>query len=67
MLSAGLRQEYTVTQNLPVWARYKVLTACAGQSGANGTRLYERAGFATQKNISPEGAPPLIAMWRPAH
>ena len=36
-------------------------------SNPRNTRLYERAGFVTQKNISPEGAPPLIAMWRPAH
>jgi GNAT superfamily N-acetyltransferase len=36
-------------------------------SNPRNTRLYERAGFAAQKNISPEGAPPLIAMWRPAH
>jgi hypothetical protein len=28
--------------------------------------LYARAGFVAQKNISPEGAPPLISMWRTA-
>jgi ribosomal protein S18 acetylase RimI-like enzyme len=34
-------------------------------SNPKNTRLYERAGFVTQKNISPDGAPPLAAMWRP--
>jgi len=33
-------------------------------SNPKNTRLYERAGFVTQKNISPNGAPPLMAMWR---
>ena len=28
--------------------------------------LYARAGFAAQRDISPEGAPPLISMWRTA-
>jgi GNAT superfamily N-acetyltransferase len=28
--------------------------------------LYERTGFVAQKDISPEGAPPLIPMWRTA-
>jgi ribosomal protein S18 acetylase RimI-like enzyme len=35
-------------------------------SNPKNTRLYERAGFRAQKSISPNGAPPLIAMWRPA-
>lgn len=35
-------------------------------SNPKNTRLYERAGFVTQKNISPNGAPPLIGMWRDA-
>ena len=26
--------------------------------------FYERAGFVARKNIAPQGAPPLIAMWR---
>jgi ribosomal protein S18 acetylase RimI-like enzyme len=34
-------------------------------SNPKNTRLYERCGFTTRKNISPAGAPPLIAMWRP--
>jgi ribosomal protein S18 acetylase RimI-like enzyme len=33
-------------------------------SNPKNTRLYERAGFAARKSISPGGAPPLIAMWR---
>lgn len=35
-------------------------------SNPKNTRLYERCGFVARKNISPPGAPPLIAMWRPA-
>ncbi|HUO88581.1 MAG TPA: GNAT family N-acetyltransferase [Rhizomicrobium sp.] len=35
-------------------------------SNPKNTRLYERAGFVARKNIAPSGAPPLIAMWRPA-
>ena len=35
-------------------------------SNPKNTRLYERLGFVTRKNISPRGAPPLLAMWRPA-
>ena len=35
-------------------------------SNPKNTRLYERAGFVARKNIAPRGAPPLIAMWRPA-
>ena len=34
-------------------------------SNPKNTRLYERAGFVAQKTISPAGAPPLVAMWRP--
>jgi ribosomal protein S18 acetylase RimI-like enzyme len=36
-------------------------------SNPKNTRLYERCGFTTQKNIAPKPAPPLLAMWRPAH
>jgi ribosomal protein S18 acetylase RimI-like enzyme len=35
-------------------------------SNPRNTQLYERAGFMAQKNISPEGAPPMLAMWRTA-
>jgi len=35
-------------------------------SNPRNTRLYERMGFVAKKSISPPGAPPLIAMWRPA-
>ncbi|MEJ0043758.1 MAG: GNAT family N-acetyltransferase [Rhizomicrobium sp.] len=35
-------------------------------SNPKNTKLYERAGFLPRKSISPPGAPPLIAMWRPA-
>jgi ribosomal protein S18 acetylase RimI-like enzyme len=35
-------------------------------SNPKNTRLYERFGFATRKNIAPKPAPPLLAMWRPA-
>ena len=34
-------------------------------SNLKNARLYERAGFLARENISPEGAPPLIPMWRP--
>jgi len=34
-------------------------------SNPKNTRLYERFGFITHRNIAPPGAPPLIAMWRP--
>jgi ribosomal protein S18 acetylase RimI-like enzyme len=40
------------------------LPAYLENSNPKNTRLYERAGFVTQKNISPKGAPPLMAMWR---
>lgn len=33
-------------------------------SNPKNTRLYERAGFAVQKDIAPKGAPSLLAMWR---
>jgi ribosomal protein S18 acetylase RimI-like enzyme len=36
-------------------------------SNPKNTRLYERCGFVTQKNIAPAAAPPLVGMWRPAH
>lgn len=35
-------------------------------SNPRNTQLYERAGFVALKDISPEGAPPLVAMWRTA-
>ena len=35
-------------------------------SNPKNARLYERSGFAARRNIAPPGAPPLIAMWRPA-
>jgi ribosomal protein S18 acetylase RimI-like enzyme len=35
-------------------------------SNPKNTRLYERAGFVTRTDISPNGAPPLMAMWRDA-
>ncbi len=35
-------------------------------SNSRNTRLYERLGFMTRKNIAPAGAPPMMAMWRPA-
>lgn len=33
-------------------------------SNPRNTKLYERAGFVARKNIAPQGAPPLIGMWR---
>lgn len=36
-------------------------------SNAKNTRLYQRAGFVALKNIAPEGAPPLVTMWRAAN
>jgi len=35
-------------------------------SNPKNTRLYERLGFVTGKNIAPAAAPPLLAMWRAA-
>jgi ribosomal protein S18 acetylase RimI-like enzyme len=35
-------------------------------SNPRNARLYERAGFVARKDIAPEGAPPLIPMWRTA-
>ncbi len=35
-------------------------------SSPKNTKLYERSGFIARRNIAPAGAPPLIAMWRPA-
>lgn len=42
------------------------LPAYLENSNPKNTRLYERSGFVTQKNIAPKQAPPLIAMWREA-
>ena len=36
-------------------------------SNPKNARLYERAGFVALKNIAPEGAPPLVGMWRPVN
>jgi ribosomal protein S18 acetylase RimI-like enzyme len=33
-------------------------------SNPRNTRLYERLGFVARRNIAPDGAPPMIAMWR---
>jgi ribosomal protein S18 acetylase RimI-like enzyme len=33
-------------------------------SNPRNTRLYERAGFVARNSIAPEGAPPLLPMWR---
>ena len=35
-------------------------------SNPRNTRLYERLGFMTRRNIAPTSAPPMMAMWRPA-
>lgn len=35
-------------------------------SNPKNTALYERSGFVARRNIAPRGAPPMIAMWRPA-
>jgi ribosomal protein S18 acetylase RimI-like enzyme len=35
-------------------------------SNPRNARLYERAGFVARRNIAPAGAPPMVAMWRPA-
>jgi len=35
-------------------------------SNPKNTRLYERCGFVTRKNIAPSAAPPLLSMWREA-
>jgi len=40
------------------------LPAYLENSNPKNTRLYERAGFAVQKDIAPAGAPSLLAMWR---
>jgi len=33
-------------------------------SNPRNTKLYERVGFVSRRNIAPPGAPPLISMWR---
>jgi GNAT superfamily N-acetyltransferase len=35
-------------------------------SNPKNAKLYARSGFIARRNIAPAGAPPLIAMWRPA-
>ncbi len=40
--------------------------AYLANSNPKNTKLYERAGFIAKHNIAPVGAPPLIAMCRPA-
>lgn len=42
------------------------LAAYLENSNPRNTRFYERHGFVRRKNVSPTGAPPLLAMWRPA-
>ena len=42
------------------------LPAYLENSNPKNTRLYERCGFVTQKNVAPKAAPPLLAMWRAA-
>jgi len=42
------------------------LPAYLENSNPKNTRLYERAGFVARHDISPNGAPPLVPMWRPA-
>lgn len=44
----------------------KAMPAYLENSNPRNARLYERAGFIAGRNIAPPGAPPLIAMWRPA-
>jgi ribosomal protein S18 acetylase RimI-like enzyme len=41
-----------------------VMPAYLENSNPKNARLYERAGFLAQNNISPKEAPPLIPMWR---
>jgi ribosomal protein S18 acetylase RimI-like enzyme len=41
------------------------IAAYLENSNPKNTRLYERFGFMTRRNIAPVGAPPLMAMWRP--
>ena len=40
------------------------MSAYVENSRERNTLFYQRAGFVAQSNISPEGAPPLLAMWR---
>ena len=40
------------------------LPAYVENSRARNTPFYARAGFVPQRNISPPGAPPQLAMWR---
>jgi ribosomal protein S18 acetylase RimI-like enzyme len=42
-------------------------SAYVENSRERNTPFYQRAGFVAQSNISPEGAPPLLAMWRKPH
>jgi ribosomal protein S18 acetylase RimI-like enzyme len=42
------------------------MPAYVESSNPKNATFYERAGFVAQKNIAPDGAPPLIAMWRDA-
>ena len=43
------------------------MSAYVENSRERNTLFYQRAGFVAQSNISPEGAPPLLAMWRKPH
>jgi GNAT superfamily N-acetyltransferase len=42
------------------------LPAYLENSNPKNTPLYRRNGFAVRGNIEPRGAPPMLAMWRPA-
>ena len=44
----------------------KGVPAYLANSNPKNAKLYERAGFVAKRDIAPPGAPPLIAMWRPA-
>jgi ribosomal protein S18 acetylase RimI-like enzyme len=43
------------------------MSAYVENSRERNTLFYQRVGFVAQNNISPEGAPPLLAMWRKPH
>jgi ribosomal protein S18 acetylase RimI-like enzyme len=43
------------------------ISAYVENSRERNTLFYQRAGFLAQGNISPDGAPPLLAMWRKPH
>lgn len=43
------------------------MPAYVENSRERNTPFYQRAGFVVQRNVSPEGAPPMLAMWREPH